>query len=91
MTSNYRALLQKMTYTDKASYGSSPPCNLTIDARQSKNDVGYGLFYRALLQKRPIMFTECIGYGVAMISRLLQILGLFNMVSFIGLFCKRDL
>jgi len=23
---NYRALLQKMTYTDKASYGSSPPC-----------------------------------------------------------------
>jgi len=23
---NYRALLQKMTYKDKASYGSSPPC-----------------------------------------------------------------
>jgi len=23
---NYRALLQKMTYEDKASYGSSPPC-----------------------------------------------------------------
>jgi len=24
---NYRALLQKMTYKDKASYGSSPPCS----------------------------------------------------------------
>jgi len=24
---NYRALLWKMTYEDKASYGSSPPCN----------------------------------------------------------------
>jgi len=23
---SYRALLQKMTYKDKASYGSSPPC-----------------------------------------------------------------
>ena len=23
---NYRALLRKMTYEDKASYGSSPPC-----------------------------------------------------------------
>jgi len=25
-SSNYRALLWKMTYKDKASYGSSPPC-----------------------------------------------------------------
>jgi len=25
-TTNYRTLLQKMTYNDKASYGSSPPC-----------------------------------------------------------------
>jgi len=24
---NHRALLRKMTYKDKASYGSSPPCN----------------------------------------------------------------
>jgi len=23
---NYRALVRKMTYEDKASYGSSPPC-----------------------------------------------------------------
>jgi len=27
---NYRALLQKMTYQDKASYGSSPPCSLIL-------------------------------------------------------------
>ena len=25
---NHRALLRKMTYKDKASYGSSPPCNI---------------------------------------------------------------
>jgi len=25
---NYRALLRKMTYNDKASYGSSPPCTM---------------------------------------------------------------
>ena len=24
---NFRALLRKMTYEDKASYGSSPPCS----------------------------------------------------------------
>jgi len=36
---NYRALLRKITYKDKASYGSSPPC--TCDAhnfRTSKRD-----------------------------------------------------
>jgi len=34
-----------------------------------------------------------ISYGVATISRLLEIVGslLQNIVSFIGLFCKRDL
>ena len=47
----------------------------------------YRLFHRALLQKRPIIwrslliFCTCIG-----LSALLQ-----NIVSFIGLFCKRDL
>jgi len=32
-------------------------------------------------------------YGVATMSRLLKIVGLFlqNIVSFVGLFCKRDL
>jgi len=37
---------------------------------------------------------DCVcgrGYGVAMISRLLKITGLICIVSFIGLFCKRDL
>jgi len=46
---NYTALLQKMTYEDKASYDSTPPCTW---------------------------------YGVAWISRLLKI---------IGLFCKKAL
>jgi len=27
---NYRAPLQKMTYKDKASYGSSPPCTSRV-------------------------------------------------------------
>ena len=29
--SNYRALLRKMTYEDKASYGPSPPCSREQD------------------------------------------------------------
>jgi len=29
---SYRALLRKVTYKDKASYGSSPPCNFAIAA-----------------------------------------------------------
>ena len=40
--------------------------------------------------------TKIRSYGVATISRLLKIIGLFwsflqNVVSFIGHFCKRDL
>jgi len=31
----YRSLLQKMTYKDKGSYESSPPCNSTIAAIQT--------------------------------------------------------
>jgi len=27
---NYRALLRKMTYDDKASYDSTPPCHTTV-------------------------------------------------------------
>ena len=47
----------------------------------------YHLIYRALLQKRPIKETllceECQGrsYGVATISRLLKIIGLFCRIS----------
>ena len=64
---NYRALLRKMTYEDKASSDFTPPCS----------SVAYGVlsvYYRALCQ--------CLLYGVATISRLLQ-----N----IGLFCKKAL
>jgi len=55
---NYRALLPKITYQDKASYDSSPPCT----------------HFWVLL----CVFV----YGVATISRLLKITGLF---------CKRAL
>jgi len=34
---NYRALMRKMTYKDKASYGSSPPCmNINSSYRVAK-------------------------------------------------------
>ena len=40
---------------------------------------------------KPIALNEFF-YGVATISRLLEILGLLqNIISFIGLFCKRNL
>jgi len=41
----------------------------------------------------PARVSLCSGYGVATISRLLKITGFFCriQVSFIGLFCKRDL
>ena len=39
-----------------------------------------------------VCYTGCVSYGVATISKLLKIIGLFcRIVSFIGLFCKRDL
>jgi len=46
--------------------------------------------------KHTINISRCLGkhhYGVATVSRIDQITGLFlqNIVSFIGLFCKRDL
>jgi len=99
----YRALLRKMTYQDKGSYESSPPCTMyvkswplfptAVDSRQeltiltlsspeyclqqqftvvrttpvhgrpspSRQDgaslAEYSLFYRALLQKRPIILS----------------------------------
>jgi len=39
------------------------------------------------------MSEKSVCYGVATSSRLLKIIGLFlqNIVSFIGLFCKKDL
>ena len=36
---NYRVLLRKMTYTDKASYWSSPPCTLHITFKPFLNSV----------------------------------------------------
>jgi len=61
---NCRALLRKMTYKDKASYSSSPPCTqescrqlapsnenkiLVSSLKWQVSFAGYCLFYRALL------------------------------------------
>jgi len=44
---NYRALLQKMTYTDKASYGSSPPCSVGVRrVSQENSQENYFVFSR---------------------------------------------
>ena len=66
---NYSALLWTTTYKDKTSYGSPPPCiqicSLTCEA--------------------ICVLDGCIQtdmeYGVATISRLLQIIGLFCRIS----------
>ena len=56
---NYRALWRKITYKNKASYGSSPPCmgwlRLVGSFKLYISLENIGLFYRALLQKRPII------------------------------------
>ena len=53
----YRSLLRKMTYKDKGSYESSPPC-----IRNSKicTFAEYRLFYRVLLQKRPVILRRLL-------------------------------
>ena len=67
---NYRALLQKITYKGKASYACLPPCisfrfwEIFILLRASRIDelqvsfAEYCLFYRALFQKRPIIWSK---------------------------------
>ena len=44
-TNNHRALLQKMTYKDEASYGSSPPCSLILQAMTGDRDNYKYLFF----------------------------------------------
>jgi len=53
---NYRALLQKMTYEDEASYVWSPPCRSRMRGLQMKNGrlCSARWNYRSLLKKRPI-------------------------------------
>jgi len=62
----YRSLLRKMTYEDKGSYESSPPRMTSY----------YPIFRMACVKS-----TSVLTYGVATISRLLQILGLFCRIS----------
>ena len=50
-TTNYRALLRKMTYKDKEFYGSSPPCSVTTSSESADGAP------RSLLQKSPIKET----------------------------------
>jgi len=60
----YRSLVRKMTYEDKGSYESSPPC------------IGY-LFSNRIFSPLSLF----LAYGVATISRLLKIIGLFCRIS----------
>ena len=78
----YRALLRKLTSKDKGSYESSPPCRC----------VGYAV-YICLCTVYIHLFMCVRDYGVATSSMLLKNYKslLQNMVSFVGLFCKRDL
>jgi len=50
---NYRALLRKMTYKDKASYGSSPPCTSVASSFSNLNQCSssLGLFYLVPLKR----------------------------------------
>ena len=62
---NYRALLREMTSKDKASYDSTPLCT------DCTNDLS------TTLGQNLITCFEIFSYGVATISRLLAIIGLF--------------
>ena len=158
---NYRALLQKMTYIDKVSYESSPPCSeLTLFSQfhvreptleNIRNNQLYSIcisIYKCIIihmyvyiypPQQTFAKVSCIlildskfsgeltvfpvhnfkfvyptwqafaqvscivyrsiniyiqiyKYGVATISMLLKLyVSLQNIVSFVGLFCKRDL
>jgi len=121
---NYRALLRKMTYKDKVSYASSPPCiryqsqseYISSNSHCHLKMKPTRLFYRALLQKRPIissiLLTEATPYQSIhqnvsdfkyqipksirthklQLPQSTTVIWKWNqLVSFIGLFCKRDL
>ena len=79
---DYRALLRKMTYEDKASYDSTPPCTRLFEAYCRILSLLQGCF-----AKQPCNFrlldshssSKCC--GVAMISRLLKNMSLFCRIS----------
>jgi len=53
---NYRALLRKMIYEDKISYGSTPPCSLCAIASNKQENKPQGIVYknRVVLQKEKM-------------------------------------
>ena len=103
----YRALLRKMTYKDKASYESSPPCIskawLVIHVICNICD----LYYMCDMTHSHVWHDSfrCVTWRIHMwdmthshdlwyicnVWCIRQASLLQNIVSFIGLFCKRDL
>ena len=55
---NYRALLRKMTYKDKTSYGSSPPCSADAKALQ----MALEKFLNMLRNFSVENFLKCVYY-----------------------------
>jgi len=96
---NYRALLREITCKDKASHVSSPHykalvqgpdplCKAFSPTTRCWPLYTCRLFYRALLQKRPKISDTYKDASSLYVSSL----GVFiRVVSFIELFCKRDL
>ena len=87
----YRALVRKMTCKDKTCCGCLPACNRmsliwrTNERVSIMTTIAYYISYARALCRHNAHDTyipQASEYGVAMISRLLQI---------IGLFCTRDL
>jgi len=67
-TTNSRALLRKMTYEDKTSYDSTPPCSgfiywVATISRLLQINVSFAehcVFYSAFLQNRPIILESLL-------------------------------
>jgi len=87
---NYRALLRKMTYKDKALYASSPPCN-HFGARL----LGNGLYhiYEILIYKIHICasYVSHICLGSLETSNICHIFDIWNICHKWPIYMKQDL
>ena len=59
LATNYRALLRKTTYTDKASYYSTPPCNISFEKKRNMCHLYY-LYFSFSLSLKRILYTYMI-------------------------------